>query len=482
MTTLQFADTHNLVAFFAKPAKSEGFEQVVDFLNASSIRYALTVNPTIYTSCTDCLPNATIFEELRGRAKDADTCSGCVGYKDGCKSTSGGIQFLCEKLVTWSSKKQECIVISTAEADNLSLFAYCAQVIWMRTQLLDYGYKYNKIPMYCDSKSTIAISCNPVQHSRTKHIDIRYHFIKEHVEKGTVELYFVRTEYQLADLFNKALPKERFEYLIHRIVIIMAQSQRPTDVHQDELCLPNKRYALMDANKKVDLENLLCLDESRILENILQNHPLRFSIAASSSVPWIYLGQTIFHLPQATDNNHDHFVPALKFFEMVPFYINNLDFTLELRSTLNFKTTSLLQPVHDRYHNLEDDVMIKSIFNTGKSKNIVGMKIPDWMITNEMKLTENYRLYVKVFGVDVPTTQSQSIESTQGTHRTTSAPRTPHPEIAEGESSAPRRSIVIRLCILPRRSTRLTPPTPIPTTDEVDDLVLQDTIQVSLAE
>ncbi|GKC00832.1 hypothetical protein Tco_0986968, partial [Tanacetum coccineum] len=71
--------------------------------------------------------------------------------------------------------------------------------------------------MYCDSKSAIAISCNPVQHSKTKHIDIRYHFIKEHVEKGTVEIYFVGTEYQLADLFTKALPKERFEYLVHRI-------------------------------------------------------------------------------------------------------------------------------------------------------------------------------------------------------------------------------------------------------------------------
>ncbi|GKD36312.1 hypothetical protein Tco_1251821 [Tanacetum coccineum] len=131
----------------------------------------------------------------------------------------------------------------------------------------------------------------------------------------------------------------------------------------------------MDANKKVDLENPLCPDESRILANIFQNHLLRFSIAASSSVPWIYLGQfwhtlqedglkyklkfmldrkeltltlddfkTIFHLPQATDNNHDNFVPAPKFSEMVTFYINNLGFTLELRSTSNFKTTGLLQP------------------------------------------------------------------------------------------------------------------------------------------
>ncbi|GJS88650.1 retrovirus-related pol polyprotein from transposon TNT 1-94 [Tanacetum coccineum] len=140
-----------------------------------------------------------------------------AGCKDDCKSTSGGLQFLGGKLVSWSSKKQDCTAMSTAEAEYVSLSACCAQVIWMRTQLLDYGYKYNRIPMYCDSKSAIAISCNPVQHSKTKHIDIRYHFIKEHVEKGTVEIYFVGTEYQLADLFTKVLPKERFEYLVHRI-------------------------------------------------------------------------------------------------------------------------------------------------------------------------------------------------------------------------------------------------------------------------
>ncbi|GKE53671.1 hypothetical protein Tco_1488827 [Tanacetum coccineum] len=106
-----------------------------------------------------------------------------AGCKDDCKSTSGGLQFLGGKLVCWSSKKQDYTAMSTAEAEY----------------------------------SVIAISCNPVQHSKTKHIDIRYHFIKEHVEKGTVEINFVGTEYQLTDLFTKALPKERFEYLVHCI-------------------------------------------------------------------------------------------------------------------------------------------------------------------------------------------------------------------------------------------------------------------------
>nr|GEX86789.1 integrase, catalytic region, zinc finger, CCHC-type, peptidase aspartic, catalytic [Tanacetum cinerariifolium] len=81
----------------------------------------------------------------------------------------------------------------------------------------DYGFYFNKIPIYCDSKSAIAISCNPVQHSRTKHIAIRYHFIKEHIKKGTMELYFVKTDYQLADLFTKAHPADRFNDLVCRL-------------------------------------------------------------------------------------------------------------------------------------------------------------------------------------------------------------------------------------------------------------------------
>nr|GFD24346.1 copia protein [Tanacetum cinerariifolium] len=136
-----------------------------------------------------------------------------AGCKDTIKSTSGGDQFLGEKLVSWSSKKQDCTALSTAEAEYVSLFACCTQFLWMRTQLTDYGFQFNKIPIYCDSKSAIAISCNPVQHSQTKHIAVRSHFIKEQAEKGTIELYFVKTDYQLADIFTKALPADRFNYL-----------------------------------------------------------------------------------------------------------------------------------------------------------------------------------------------------------------------------------------------------------------------------
>ncbi|GJR14571.1 retrovirus-related pol polyprotein from transposon TNT 1-94 [Tanacetum coccineum] len=146
------------------------------------------------------------FLMSKGFTKDVDHAR-CLDTR---KSTSEGIQFLGDKLVSWMSKKQDCTVMSSAEAEYVALSASYAQVMWMRTQLKDYGFNYNKIPLYSDSQSAISISCNPVQHSRTKHIHTRYHFIKEQVENGIIELYFVRFEYQLADMFTKALPEDRF--------------------------------------------------------------------------------------------------------------------------------------------------------------------------------------------------------------------------------------------------------------------------------
>nr|GEV79007.1 hypothetical protein [Tanacetum cinerariifolium] len=106
---------------------------------------------------------------------------------------------------------------STTEAECIALSGCCAQILWMRSQLTDYGLGLNKISMYCDNKSALALRCNNVQHSRSKHIDIRYHFIKEQVENGVIELYFVNTEYQLADLFTKALGRDRIEFLINKM-------------------------------------------------------------------------------------------------------------------------------------------------------------------------------------------------------------------------------------------------------------------------
>nr|GFA35615.1 retrovirus-related Pol polyprotein from transposon TNT 1-94 [Tanacetum cinerariifolium] len=140
-----------------------------------------------------------------------------AGCQDTRRSTSGSVQFLGERLISWSSKRQKSAAISSTEAEYIALSGCCAQILWMRSQLSDYDLVFNKIPMYCDNKSAIALCCNNVQHSRSKHIDIRYHFIKEQVEQGVIELYFVNTEYQLADLFTKALGRERIEFLTNKL-------------------------------------------------------------------------------------------------------------------------------------------------------------------------------------------------------------------------------------------------------------------------
>ncbi|GJT75232.1 hypothetical protein Tco_1041957 [Tanacetum coccineum] len=127
------------------------------------------------------------------RFSDADH----AGCQDTRRSTSGSAQFL--------------------EAEYIALSGCCAQILWMRSQLTDYGFQFNKIPLYCDNKTAVALCCNNVQHSRAKHIDIRYHFIKEQVENGIVELYFVQTGYQLADNFTKPFLRERFNFLIEKL-------------------------------------------------------------------------------------------------------------------------------------------------------------------------------------------------------------------------------------------------------------------------
>ncbi|GJV06869.1 hypothetical protein Tco_1344525 [Tanacetum coccineum] len=121
------------------------------------------------------------------------------------------------ELVIKKEKKQKSKSISSTKAEYIALFGCCAQILWMRSQLTDYGLVFKKIPMYCDNKSVIALCCNNVQHSRSKYIDIRYHFIKEQVENGVVELYFVKTDYQLANIFTKALGRERLAFLIDKL-------------------------------------------------------------------------------------------------------------------------------------------------------------------------------------------------------------------------------------------------------------------------
>jgi hypothetical protein len=155
-----------------------------------------------------------------------------VGYSDadwaGCKidrkSTSRTCQFLGRFLVSWASKKQNSIALSTDKAEYITTVHCCAQLLWMRQTLRDYGYKLRKVPLLCDNESAIRMADNPDEHSRTKHIDIRYHFLRDHQQKGDIEITYVNTKNQLADIFTKPLDEKTFSKLRNELNILDSQN------------------------------------------------------------------------------------------------------------------------------------------------------------------------------------------------------------------------------------------------------------------
>nr|GEZ94523.1 hypothetical protein [Tanacetum cinerariifolium] len=211
------------VSFFLGLQISQSLRGI--FINQS--KYSLeSLNKYDYESCdpvdTPMVVKSKLDEDKEGKASDpshyhAFANADHVGSQDTRRSTSGSVQFLGERFICWSSKRKKSAAISSTEAEYIALSRCCAQILWMRSQLLEYGLGFNQIPMYCDNKSAISLCCNNVQHSRSKHIDIRYHFIKEQVENGVIELYFVNTEYQLADLFTKAFGRDRINFLINKL-------------------------------------------------------------------------------------------------------------------------------------------------------------------------------------------------------------------------------------------------------------------------
>nr|GEV93847.1 retrovirus-related Pol polyprotein from transposon TNT 1-94 [Tanacetum cinerariifolium] len=201
----------------------------------------------------------------------------------------------------WSSKKQKSTAISTTDAEYIIMSGCCAQTIWMRLQLTNYGFVFNKIPLYYDNRSAIALCCNNVQHSRSKHIDIRHHFIREQVKKGVFELYFVTIDYQLADIFTKALPRERFKFLLTRLdtmadVNVNAHAKQapamapPTRIN-DQI-LPRSRWVPVGkSNCYLDVEKSQNNPIYKIAVDILKHANFFKAFNASSTIPLIYIQQ-----------------------------------------------------------------------------------------------------------------------------------------------------------------------------------------------
>ena len=144
-----------------------------------------------------------------------------VAYSDadfaGCrvnrKSTSGTCHFLGTSLICWSSKKQCSVAQSTTQAEYVAAASSLSQILWIKYTMRDFGINYSTIPLMCDNTSAISLSVNPVFHCKMKHVEVRHHFLRDHVEKGDVEMRFIDTENQLADILTKPLDATRFAFL-----------------------------------------------------------------------------------------------------------------------------------------------------------------------------------------------------------------------------------------------------------------------------
>ncbi|GJW75224.1 putative ribonuclease H-like domain-containing protein [Tanacetum coccineum] len=133
------------------------------------------------------------------------------------KSTTGGCQFLGNRLISWQCKKQTVVATSTTEAEYVAAASCCGQVLWIQNQLLDYGYNFMNTVIYIDNTSTICIIENPVQHSKTKHIEIRHHFIRDCNTKKLIQMAKIDTQLNVADLLTKGFDAGRFQYLVSSI-------------------------------------------------------------------------------------------------------------------------------------------------------------------------------------------------------------------------------------------------------------------------
>ncbi|GKA73451.1 hypothetical protein Tco_0779753 [Tanacetum coccineum] len=179
--------------------------------------------------------------DLNGKAVN-ETQFDLKGYSDSDyagsnidrKITSGACQLLGGKLVCWSAKKQQSVAMSSAKAEYVAATGCCANILWMKSQLTNYDIIYEKVPIFCNNTSAIAISKNPVLQSRTKHIDIRYHFIRDHILKGDIELHFIPTQYQLADIFIKPLDESTFKILIVELGMLNNDSKPEPSVLIEE--------------------------------------------------------------------------------------------------------------------------------------------------------------------------------------------------------------------------------------------------------
>ncbi|GJY48299.1 hypothetical protein Tco_0438255, partial [Tanacetum coccineum] len=189
------------------------------FLGNRLISWQCKKQTVVATSTTEAeyVAAANCCGQITSILQVAYTNSDYAGATQDRKSTTGGCQFLGNRLISWQCKKQTVVATSTTEAEYVAAASCCGQVLWIQNQLLDYGYNFMNTVIYIDNTSTICIIENPVQHSKTKHIEIRHHFIRDCNAKKLIQMAKIDTQHNVADLLTKGFDAGRFQYLVSSI-------------------------------------------------------------------------------------------------------------------------------------------------------------------------------------------------------------------------------------------------------------------------
>nr|GEW30117.1 hypothetical protein [Tanacetum cinerariifolium] len=353
---------------------------------------------------------------------DADH-AGCQDIK---RSTSGSAQFLGDKLVSWSSKKQQSTAISTTKAEYITMSGCCAQILWMRSQLTDYGFDFNKIPLYCDNRSAVALCCNNVQHSRSKHIDIRHHFIQEQVERGVVELYFVSTDYQLADIFTKALPRQRFEFILLHLDTMANMNIPVYDALAEQaptVAPPTKTNdQIFPLSKWVPIGKSYCvLDVQKS-----QRNPI-FPIVTKTSCASDSLGKNLTTASRGKKKTTNMLILSVRFTKPIIHH-------LKTKHNIHPRTGSPLHYSH------EENVLNTLRFVGKEGREIFGIPITDALLTDEIKgapYYDEYQEHVAKYQQYLDAEHGKAEEGGATESPKTTKRRTPMPTQASGHAESP---------------------------------------------
>ncbi|KAK4271170.1 hypothetical protein QN277_019902 [Acacia crassicarpa] len=162
-----------------------------------------------------------LFSKCNKACIEGYTDSNWVGDKTTRQSTSGYSTFVEGNLVTWRSKKQKVVATSSAEAEFRGMSYGICELLWIKSVLADLGIMHNRpMNLYCDNKATVEIAQNPIQHDRTKHVEVDRYFIKEKLEKGVIQTPYIRSENQVVDILTKAVSVKMFEEMIGKLDMI----------------------------------------------------------------------------------------------------------------------------------------------------------------------------------------------------------------------------------------------------------------------